>query len=160
MIFYPLGPLAGFILFAHRNGPNAPGYSPNNGIFRIQSIAKKERQVVCKIIDIHTARQIVLYISEAISQCERRLSNRVCASLSYMISGYGDRIVVFYFMIIKILLNIPHHLERKFGRKYTCILCLILFKNICLHLSAYLGHCLLPDLLVGFFIQQFISGNS
>ena len=63
-------------------------------------------------------------------------------------------------VLSKIRLHIPHHLQSKFRRKNTGILCLILLQNIRLHRPTHHLQCLTLDSFIHLGIHQSISRNT
>ncbi len=58
------------------------------------------------------------------------MGDRIGTGFGDMIAGNRHRIEVFHFIFNKIGLNIGHHPEREFGRKYAGILTLIFLEDI------------------------------
>jgi hypothetical protein len=52
----------------HGFGPDPSCHTSDHTVFRIHSIAEKERKIWCKIIYVHSTAQIIFYISKAIGK--------------------------------------------------------------------------------------------
>src|SRR5216684_3812016 len=108
MIFQLLAPAIPLILVFNGFGPDATRYPSDDAVFRIHSIAEKERKVGGKIIDIHPSGKIIFYIGKAIGQRKSQLRNRVGAGFRDVIAADGDTIEIAYILFDKPGLDISH----------------------------------------------------
>src|SRR5690348_15450857 len=86
MIFQHLASLVGIVLIFHRFCPDTPCHTADHTILNVHSIAEEERKIGCKIINIHSAAQVILYISKSVSQGKCKLSNGVSTCFCNMIT--------------------------------------------------------------------------
>jgi len=136
MVFEHLGSVVSGKHVAHGYGPDSARNPPDDGVFRVKSVGEKKRQVRCKAVNIHPARQIILHIGKPVGKRKGQLGDGVCPGLCNMISrdGYGVKVADLFFD--EVLLDVTHHFKRKIDGKYTGILPLILFENISLNRPA------------------------
>jgi len=108
VVFQFLAARVGAVAIPQGGGPDAPGDPPEHAVFRVQSVAEKERQVRRKIVDLHAPRQISLDIGEAVGEGESQLGNGIRAGLGNVVAGDGNRVEILDLVGDKILGNIAH----------------------------------------------------
>src|SRR5688572_12460770 len=113
MILQHLAPGVGAILVLHCLCPDLTGYPTDHGILRVKAIAEEEGEVGRKIINAHSAAEVVLHERKAICECERELGDGVRAGFCDVIPGDGNGIEIPNVEVDEVLLNITHDAEGK-----------------------------------------------
>ena len=87
MVFQFLTALIGSVFVAHRGRPNPPRHPAHHRVFRVHAVTEEERQILGKIVNVHSPRQIGFNIGEAIRQGKGQLRNRIGPSFGDVITG-------------------------------------------------------------------------
>ena len=148
------------VTFTHGSGPDAPRHAADHRIFRVHAVGEEEAQVRREVINIHTAREVVLDDRKTIRQGECQLTYRVRARFGNVITTYRDAVIIAHSVVDKELLDITHHLHRKLGRENAGILRLVLLENIGLHRATNCCKRLLPDFFVDFRGNEPVTGDA
>ncbi len=148
------------VLVAHRLRPDAARHAAEHRVLRVHPVREKEREIRREVVDVHSARQVVLDEREAVRERERELRDRVRPRFGDVIPGYRNRVEVTHFAVDEILLNVPHQAEGELGREDARVLRLIFFEDIGLHRAAHRREGGRANLLVRLARKHFVARHA